>query len=215
VGSPHRTGLAKQVVALELDPRDGSVWFLGKNDVLGKIKVTAPCSSGAAGAAGASSVTWSPRRPFPSTGVCVDPKHDPNLLPPPVVHDPGYMNTQIPETYGVNKSCAELNLDAILMAAHTCHRCLPEPCKNNGTCTGKQGHGFSCDCPSGFGGDLCQSSMSLIGGGAAKDARLAAATRSSEVAWSSTAVALVAGVAVAAYIFHDVAETRMEVAAYT
>ena len=226
MGEPHRTGLARQVVALELDPRDGSVWFLGKNDVLGKIKVTAPCSGGAAGAAGAagasSSATWAPRRPFPSTGKCVDPKHDPNLLPPPVVHDPGYMNTQIPETYGENKSCVfvspadpGLNLDALLMAAHTCHRCLPEPCKNNGNCTGKQGHGFSCDCPSGFGGDLCQSSMSLIAGGAGGNARLAAATRSSEVAWSSTAVALVAGVAVAAYMYHDVAETRMEVAAYT
>eukprot|EP00947_MAST-08B_sp_MAST-8B-sp1_P005916 g5916.t1 len=64
-------------------------------------------------------------------------------------------------TYGVNKTCDSLNLDAVLMAAHTCHRCLPEPCLNGGKCRGKQGHGFSCDCPSGFGGDLCQATVRL------------------------------------------------------
>ena len=80
--------------------------------------------------------------------------------------------------YGVNKSCDELNLDAILMAAHTCHRCLPEPCRNGGKCVGTQGRGFTCECADGFGGDLCEDVVSLaarVPGGAG------AATMSSAV----------------------------------
>merc|ERR1712166_594527 len=54
-----------------------------------------------------------------------------------IVHDPGYMNIAIPKDYGmdVETPChdpislkSNYNLDALLMAGHTCHRCLPNPC---------------------------------------------------------------------------------------
>ena len=46
-------------------------------------------------------------------------------------------------------------------AGHTCHRCLPEPCHNGGTCTGVQESGFTCTCVSGWGGDVCQTKVDV------------------------------------------------------
>merc|ERR1712028_256729 len=82
-----------------------------------------------------------------------------------IVHDPGYMNIAIPKDYGmdVETPChdpislkSNYNLDALLMAGHTCHRCLPNPCHNGGTCTGVQENGFSCTCKEHSKGDMCQ-----------------------------------------------------------
>merc|ERR1712166_452585 len=82
-----------------------------------------------------------------------------------IVHDPGYMNIAIPKDYGmdVETPChdpislkSNYNLDALLMAGHTCHRCLPNPCHNGGTCTGVQENGFSCTRKEHSKGDMCQ-----------------------------------------------------------
>ena len=98
-----------------------------------------------------------------------------------IEHDVGYMNNAIPYDYGMDESVAckdpatgrtNLNLDALLMTGHTCHRCLPEPCSNGGVCTGFRNvtnegvrlpnpnapegvsYGFTCECPEGTAGDI-------------------------------------------------------------
>ena len=105
------------------------------------------------------------RRAYPTDGLeCAAPNTS-TTLAPAISHDPGYMNTAIPYDYASNLSVpchdasgrSNFNLDALLMAGHTCHRCLPEPCLNGGSCIGVQERGFTCNCSYGFGGDLCQS----------------------------------------------------------
>jgi len=114
-----------------------------------------------------------PRRPYPkevgtSVNTCLAASSSSVSVPKvgeAIEHDPGYMNIAIPKNYGMNNdiSChdkqtkkSNFNLDAILMAGHTCHRCLPEPCHNGGVCKGVQESGFTCVCPESSSGDLCQ-----------------------------------------------------------
>ena len=74
-----------------------------------------------------------------------------------------------------------INNDALLMSGFICHICLPEPCLNGGWCThvpGGEGgvfvyngeerdmSGFTCECPAGFGGDMCQLAMPVSCDGA-------------------------------------------------
>ena len=105
-----------------------------------------------------------PARPYPNSPVCNATAFEEPTVGDAIEHDPGYMNIAIPYDYGGGSSpCHDpqtnrslFNLDALLMAGHTCHRCLPEPCQNGGTCTGQQEAGFTCRCPEGFAGDVCQ-----------------------------------------------------------
>lgn len=178
MGAPFRTGLPQQVTAIALDPRDGSLWLTTRANGIRRVRVDTPCgvpaagsSSTADGPAASSQRPGTPRRAYPVASTCVDPKRNIDVLPAAVAHEPGYMNTQIPRTYGENRSCEELNLDAVVMAGHTCHRCLPEPCLHGGQCQGVQGRGFTCNC-SGAGaadddargreGDLCQKAISRV-----------------------------------------------------
>ena len=108
------------------------------------------------------------RRPYSSYMHCSNKSTDnigtTSSLGPAINHDPGYMNREIPYEYAQNMTVpcldssnrSNFNLDAILMAGHTCHRCLPEPCMNGGNCVGIQERGFVCKCPVGYTGDLCQ-----------------------------------------------------------
>ncbi|KAK3258791.1 hypothetical protein CYMTET_32180 [Cymbomonas tetramitiformis] len=78
-----------------------------------------------------------------------------------VAHEDGYMNmTSLGEEYGESEDCQtcneNCNNDMILMSGYLCHRCIPEPCKNGGSCTNYLGEGYTCNCPSGFTGDHCQ-----------------------------------------------------------
>lgn len=176
VGDPFLTGLKKQIVSLELHPNDGSLWYLSNKGHIGRVRVTDKCpgidvvaaGKGAAGVGGGVARSRA-RRPYKSVSECVDPKYNmDDWIPPPAIHDPGYMNTQIPPTYGQNATtgedlpCDTLNLDAVLMAGHTCHRCLPEPCRNGGKCKGTQGKGFTCTCPVNWGGDVCHVRRELL-----------------------------------------------------
>eukprot|EP01047_Picozoa_sp_COSAG01_P075951 COSAG01_NODE_13182_length_1624_cov_0.878689_1_plen_256_part_10 len=71
-----------------------------------------------------------------------------------------------------------INNDALLMSGYMCHICLPTPCHNGGTCahvpSGAAGaahflnqrrnlSGFTCACPSGFSGDICQTRETCTG----------------------------------------------------
>merc|ERR1719409_1166476 len=103
------------------------------------------------------------RRPYPAQASCGPASGIEVLVGDAIEHDPGYMNTAIPYDYGADETiaCADassgfanFNNDALLMAGHTCHRCLPEPCQNGGTCTGAQEKGFTCKCLMGFTGDV-------------------------------------------------------------
>ena len=113
------------------------------------------------------------RRPYPfdsNANTClasksVDVGESAAVIGEAIVHDPGYMNVAIPRDYAMDVSIpchhpetgrSNFNLDALLMAGHTCHRCLPEPCRNGGVCLGKQESGFTCTCSLGWSGDLCQ-----------------------------------------------------------
>lgn len=104
-----------------------------------------------------------PRRPYPKGSECNSKSFEEATVGEAIEHDPGYMNIAIPYDYGKNVPChdsrskrSNLNLDALLMSGHTCHRCLPEPCLNGGKCSGIQESGFTCTCPDEFSGDMCQ-----------------------------------------------------------
>jgi len=123
------------------------------------------------------------RRPYPANPQCSAAAFDEPQVGPAIEHDPGYMNIAIPRDYASNTSipchdpethASNFNLDALLMAGHTCHRCLPEPCLNGGVCTGVQEAGFTCKCRESWVGDMCQfkaaTSLSINGeGGSGQD----------------------------------------------
>ena len=134
-----------------------------KKEVLLRIAQTFGCGDGGG----------KPRRPYPvaigqSAAVCGAASAATDTIATvgaAIVHDPGYMNVAIPFDYGMDTSIpchdsaagkSNFNLDALLMAGHTCHRCLPEPCHNGGQCAGVQESGFTCTCKTGFTGDVCQ-----------------------------------------------------------
>jgi hypothetical protein len=79
-----------------------------------------------------------------------------------VEHDDGYLNTtMLSYSYGMTDSCMacddDCDNDMLLMSGWLCHKCLPQPCENDGVCTNVQGKGYSCACTDGFTGDRCQS----------------------------------------------------------
>lgn len=120
-----------------------------------------------------SGVPARPARPYPNSPVCNSAAFEEPTVGEAIEHDPGYMNIAIPYDYGGESGpCHDpqtnmslYNLDALLMAGHTCHRCLPEPCHNGGTCSGVQEAGFTCQCADGFSGDLCQIWKNKLGDG--------------------------------------------------
>ena len=82
-----------------------------------------------------------------------------------VEHDDGYLNTtMLSYSYGMSESCMacddDCDNDMLLMAGWLCHKCLPQPCENDGVCTNVQGKGYSCACSEDFTGDRCQSAAS-------------------------------------------------------
>merc|ERR1711871_1428855 len=145
------------------------------------LRIQQHSSGTAAENSDASSTT--PRRPYPSNAQCDASAFNEPQVGPAIEHDPGYMNIAIPRDYASDTSipchdpdtnASNFNLDALLMAGHTCHRCLPEPCLNGGICAGVQEVGFSCKCRQGWVGDMCQFkgvlSLSINGeGGSAQD----------------------------------------------
>eukprot|EP00959_Pyramimonas_sp_CCMP1952_P109485 2289964-Pyramimonas_sp.AAC.1 len=44
----------------------------------------------------------------------------------------------------------------LLMSGFLCHKCLPNPCKNEQVCTNLIGQGYTCECEAPFTGDHCQ-----------------------------------------------------------
>ena len=61
--------------------------------------------------------------------------------------------------------CENINFDALLLAGHGCHVCLPELCANGGKCVNVLMQGYSCDCSSaadGFTGDHCDIRKNLF-----------------------------------------------------
>ena len=112
VGDPVRTGLVRQVMGLTLHPEDGSLWFVSSAGAVGRVRATTACSgiggasttsgagsssssssssSGSSAAGGASYSHWAPRRAYPASPTCFDPKYNDSVLPPAIDHDPGYM----------------------------------------------------------------------------------------------------------------------------
>merc|ERR1711871_1290845 len=145
------------------------------------LRIQQHSSGTAAENSDASSTT--PRRPYPSNAQCDASAFNEPQVGPAIEHDPGYMNIAIPRDYAGNTSipchdpethASNFNLDALLMAGHTCHRCLPEPCLNGGVCTGVQEAGFACKCWESWVGDMFQfkaaTSLSINGeGGSGQD----------------------------------------------
>jgi len=170
-----RTGRPFALSGLEMRPGVGSSLFVldqKKGELLQISTVVV------AEACGGDVVVGRARRPYPvvvgeKVAVCsaaAAQTDDTSQVGEAIVHDPGYMNIAIPKYYGMDEAVdchdavtgkSNLNLDALLMAGHTCHRCLPEPCHNGGTCTGVQESGFTCTCVSGWGGDVCQTKVDV------------------------------------------------------
>ena len=74
----------------------------------------------------------------------ITPYHHPRITSPPL-HNP-HAIVQLPHTH----TAAAFNSCAIV------NSCSPDPCQNNGTCQQHSDGEFTCNCPIGFAGSLCQ-----------------------------------------------------------
>lgn len=50
------------------------------------------------------------------------------------------------------------------LCASAFNPCLPNPCRNNGTCTRLRGFNYRCSCPPSFTGNTCETERSECGG---------------------------------------------------
>ena len=94
-----------------------------------------------------------------------------------IAHDCGYGNISdmcLGEQYGMSRETCygnpdeivktdtgygdlnTFNNDMLLMTGYLCHKCLPEVCMNGGKCSNIWSVGFTCTCPDGFAGTLCE-----------------------------------------------------------
>jgi hypothetical protein len=155
---------AQGLMGLEMS--GGQLWYTdGPGNEVGKVVVDAACPSNShqVSAAVASAVAWSP--PVCSVTVLTDTDADRERF-----HHEAFLNTHnasnFPANYPSNYStmtaaqCPLVNFDILLMEGFLCHVCLPDPCRNGGTCVHHSGRytlgGFSCNCPAGYSGDVCQ-----------------------------------------------------------
>jgi len=146
-----------------LEIEGGRLYFVHSSEgVEGKVsyvEVTEPCADGA------SASGPPPPLEFPEP-VCGTPEvtslgvhitHTP--------HDCGYQNQTdmcLGERYGTSRENCRgqgpdaFNYDMLLMTGFRCHRCLPEPCMNGGSCENLWRQGYQCTCAGNFTGVNCQ-----------------------------------------------------------
>ena len=149
------------VMGIEIDPETGNVWFVnGLTDSIGMVQSTAACAPEALPSGPPPAVSFAPADCGEPTYVELG-----NELPHPD-HDCGYQNQTdmcLGEQYGSSReNCTgpgSFNFDMLLMTGFFCHRCLPDPCLNGGSCENIWSKGYKCICPAGFEGTHCQRSV--------------------------------------------------------
>merc|ERR1711865_260874 len=158
---------AQGLLGITLDSQ-GQLWFVdGPGNTVNKVVVSTACSSSSTDGSNPSwwsQVTWAP------TTCSVQPVWDTDA-DREVWHQEAFLNTNdesnFPANYPSNyatmtkEQCDLVNFDILLMEGFICHVCLPEPCKNGGSCVHYDGiytsGGFSCQCnETSYHGDMCQ-----------------------------------------------------------
>jgi len=155
------TGSGKGLMGLTIDPSDGSLWFVNsRTSEVGRVAALQQCPAGT----GLDVSSTPPAEAF-ANEICSTPNTTAlgNTVAHPN-HDCSYINQSdmcLGEMYGSSRGdkCrgdGSYNLDMLLMTGHYCHKCLPSPCLNGGTCENIWNKGYRCKCAAGFEGDNCQ-----------------------------------------------------------
>ena len=126
-------------MGLTIDPSDGSLWFVNsRTSEVGRVAALQQCPAGT----GLDVSSTPPAEAF-ANEICSTPNTTAlgNTVAHPN-HDCSYINQSdmcLGEMYGSSRGdkCrgdGSYNLDMLLMTGHYCHKCLPSPCLNGGTC---------------------------------------------------------------------------------